>query len=261
MKSGDQNYLFDHTRRSELTRLRALATVCDPWTTSILERIDPRPGWRCLDVGSGAGSIALWLAQRVGPAGYVVATDISTVFLEPLASASLHVRRHDILTGPVENQAFDLVHARFLLEWLSDWQTGLTNLVESVKPGGVIVLSDIAWHSRPASPQPIEALLTAFPVVMQQRSGWDLDCGRELADRLALCSVRDVQAEIHAARVNGGTAGADWPRLSIVPVRDALIQLGGMDEATLQHATIALADPSVAFWLPPMISARGTRQD
>ena len=31
-------------------------------------------GWRCLEVGAGRGSMAVWLAERVGPRGGVVAT-------------------------------------------------------------------------------------------------------------------------------------------------------------------------------------------
>jgi hypothetical protein len=34
------------------------------------------PGWRCLEVGSGGGSIAAWLCDRVGPDGSVLATDL-----------------------------------------------------------------------------------------------------------------------------------------------------------------------------------------
>jgi ubiquinone/menaquinone biosynthesis C-methylase UbiE len=39
-----------------------------------------QPGWRCLEVGAGRGSMAVWLAQRVGPSGHVVATDVDVGF-------------------------------------------------------------------------------------------------------------------------------------------------------------------------------------
>ena len=50
-----------------------------------------RPGWRCLEIGAGRGSMATWLAERVGPAGQVVATDIDTRYLERLDLPNLHV--------------------------------------------------------------------------------------------------------------------------------------------------------------------------
>jgi 2-polyprenyl-3-methyl-5-hydroxy-6-metoxy-1,4-benzoquinol methylase len=32
-----------------------------------------QPGWRCLEVGAGRGAMAVWLAERVGESGQVVA--------------------------------------------------------------------------------------------------------------------------------------------------------------------------------------------
>jgi ubiquinone/menaquinone biosynthesis C-methylase UbiE len=43
-----------------------------------------QPGWRCLEVGAGRGSMAVWLAEQVGPTGHVVATDVDTRYLERL---------------------------------------------------------------------------------------------------------------------------------------------------------------------------------
>jgi len=59
------------------------------------------PGWHCLEVGGGGGSIASWLANRVLPDGRAVATDLDTRFLETLSIPNLEVRRHDIVTDPL----------------------------------------------------------------------------------------------------------------------------------------------------------------
>src|SRR5262249_20305982 len=45
-----------------------------------------RPGWRCLEVGAGRGSMAVWLAEQVGANGHVVATDIDVTYLGRLDS-------------------------------------------------------------------------------------------------------------------------------------------------------------------------------
>lgn len=42
----------------ELARLRLLEDVLDPTTTRHFEMINVAEGWKCLDVGAGAGSIA-----------------------------------------------------------------------------------------------------------------------------------------------------------------------------------------------------------
>ncbi len=195
---------------------------------------------------------------RARDSGIGVACDIDTTFLRPLAFPALRVIQHDILSGPVERHGFDLVHARFLVEWLPDWEVGLGHLLASVKSGGVIMLSASEWHSRPPAPGPVETLLAAVPLVMQRHGGWDPDCGRELAGRLAACGVRGIRTELHAALARGGSAGAEWPRLSIEPMRNALISSGQADEAAIQAAITALADPAASFWLPGMISAWGT---
>ena len=47
-------------------------------------------------VGMGAGGIALWLADRVGETGHVLATDLDTRFLDGHGRANLEVRTHDV---------------------------------------------------------------------------------------------------------------------------------------------------------------------
>ncbi len=64
------------TDEVELNRLRLLERLFDPTTTRHLEMIGVSKGWKCLEVGAGAGSVAQWLSMRVGPAGKILATDI-----------------------------------------------------------------------------------------------------------------------------------------------------------------------------------------
>ena len=47
-----------------------------------LHRLGLGPGWRCLEVGAGSGSVARWLAAKVGPEGSVLATDIDTRWVD-----------------------------------------------------------------------------------------------------------------------------------------------------------------------------------
>ena len=48
-----------------------------PSTIAILDALDLRPGMRVADVGTGGGYFAIKMAQRVGPTGAVIATDVS----------------------------------------------------------------------------------------------------------------------------------------------------------------------------------------
>src|SRR5262245_24735854 len=56
-----------------------------------------RPGWRCLEVGAGGGSIAAWLADCVGSEGAVVATDLDTTHLRGLSLPNLEIRVHELV--------------------------------------------------------------------------------------------------------------------------------------------------------------------
>jgi hypothetical protein len=62
-------YLFDHAAKAERERLAAIEAVANPLTIECLEKIGVSPGWHCLEVGAGAGSIVEWLSRRVGPNG------------------------------------------------------------------------------------------------------------------------------------------------------------------------------------------------
>ena len=71
---SDHDYVWSETEDgSEVVRFRLGEAGCDPATTRCLIAIGVTQGWRCLDVGAGGGSVARWLAERVGPDGSVVA--------------------------------------------------------------------------------------------------------------------------------------------------------------------------------------------
>jgi Methyltransferase domain len=56
-----------------------------------------------------------------GRGARVLAIDIDTRFVEPLAGDAIEVRRMDIRTDELPEREFDLVHARLLLEHLPDF--------------------------------------------------------------------------------------------------------------------------------------------
>jgi 2-polyprenyl-3-methyl-5-hydroxy-6-metoxy-1,4-benzoquinol methylase len=135
-KPQQSGYAFQHTWQQERARLAALEAHCDPWSIANLETLDIQPGWRCLEVGAGGGSIAAWLCERVGPRGQVVATELETTFLETISAPNLEVRRHDITCDPLEEAAFDLVHVRAVLAHLPARAAVLRRLVVALKPHG-----------------------------------------------------------------------------------------------------------------------------
>src|SRR5436309_11708523 len=71
-------YLLDNAGREAPARFGALSAMFDTGTIRHLEERGVARGWQCWEVGGGGGSIATWLARRVGLAGRVLATDIDT---------------------------------------------------------------------------------------------------------------------------------------------------------------------------------------
>jgi 2-polyprenyl-3-methyl-5-hydroxy-6-metoxy-1,4-benzoquinol methylase len=50
----------------ELLRLRMIEEALDPATIALLHSTGIRAGWRCLEIGAGGGSIAVWMGTT-GP--------------------------------------------------------------------------------------------------------------------------------------------------------------------------------------------------
>lgn len=68
---ADGTYVLGHSD-AELRRLETQARVKDPITRRFFVEAGVGPGMRVLDVGSGAGDVALLLAELVGESGQVV---------------------------------------------------------------------------------------------------------------------------------------------------------------------------------------------
>ena len=70
-------YLFDNaSEREARARMAALGAQHNDATFRYVEKSGIKLGWNCLEIGAGDGSVARWMAARVGPAGRVLATDI-----------------------------------------------------------------------------------------------------------------------------------------------------------------------------------------
>src|SRR5262249_1533795 len=114
------SYALDNSWDRARRRLALLEQYLDPMTKRRVTALGISEGWRCLEVGAGAGSVALWLSDQVGSTGHVLATDINTALLDELKRPNLETKRHDLLAEPLPEAEFDLVHARWLLHHLPD---------------------------------------------------------------------------------------------------------------------------------------------
>jgi ubiquinone/menaquinone biosynthesis C-methylase UbiE len=140
-------FAADSKNDVERERLTLYEGAYDPDTIRQLTARGVSKGWRCLEIGTGGGSIARWLASRVGPSGKVVATDINVRFLRGLTIPQLEVREHNILTDSLEKNSFDLVHARMVLMHLREPEKALQKMADAVQPGGWLFIEDADFGS------------------------------------------------------------------------------------------------------------------
>jgi hypothetical protein len=218
-------YLLDHGWSGERDRLDGLGSLFDSGTVREFEAVGVGPGWRCLEIGGGSGTVARWLCNRVGPGGRVVATDLDTGFLEGLHLPGLEVRRHDIVVDELEVGAFDLVHTRLVLEHLRDRDLALARIVRALAPGGWLVveafeLSRMAITSSNPSPAVRRAavvLPALFRAVLTavRPAGLDARVGHRLPAEFCRLGLTDVTAEGRSVFIQGGSPTAAAAQLSL----------------------------------------------
>lgn len=255
-------YVFDNAAEQSARRFQALPAVYDPSTRRFLLDRGIEPGWHCLEVGAGSGTIAAWLAERVGPTGRVVATDIDTRFLSSSSLPNLEVWRHNLAVDPLPGAAFDLVHARLVIEHVPGPDGALASLVGALKPGGWIVVEDFtpAPDSDPEL-DPDEVPLTAVLLLQRLVDGRvDLTFGRRAAGCMRALGLVDIGAESHGFQFRGGTPGAMLIRMAVEQLREPILATGEIEPQQFEADLARLDDPGFAILSPVMWTTWGRRQ-
>jgi ubiquinone/menaquinone biosynthesis C-methylase UbiE len=260
---SDTRYVFDNAHGETRERFPALSDLYDGETIRCLQTVGVAPGWHCLEVAAGGGSIAQWLAGQVGTSGRVLATDLDTRFLESLAEPAPEVRRHDIARDSLPDAAFDLVHARLILIHLPEREAALAKMAGALKPGGWLVCEEFDSLSMPTDPalHPAECALkaqTAIQRVMASR-GANTRYGRDLAARMRAHGLVDIRAQGRMAMWQGGSAGARLFRANFEQMREELLQMGLLTQAELDDDLTRLGDPLALFPSPVMWTVCGRR--
>ncbi len=102
-------------------------------------------GHRVLDIAAGAGEQSITAAKKVGPSGYVLATDISSNILEYAKQMAQQAGVNNIETKvmdgenlTLEDETFDAVISRVGLIYFPDQQKALKEMLRVLKPGGKV---------------------------------------------------------------------------------------------------------------------------
>jgi SAM-dependent methyltransferase len=267
-RSPESAYVFDNAEVEQARRRFAgLPLIFDPGTIRVLSERGVGPGWRCLEVGGGGGSVAAWLAERVGPTGFVLVTDIDTCFLEAMHAPNLEVQCHDIATDPQPESAFDLVHTRLVLQHVPGRDEALARMADALKPGGWLIIEDFdsrrGVNSVCPEPDldPAELPLKAHELISRVMAarGVDLTYARRVPACMQAVGLVDIEAESRGFRWVGGSAGASVVRAGLEQLRGPILATGEITELEFEAELVLLDDPTFALPSPTMWATWGRR--
>lgn len=135
-------YIFDNKSEArEHRRLQLVEAANDPNTIPLLEETGIQPGWHCLELGAGAGSILRWIGTRVGPTGLAVGVDKNIAYLHDYHLPPFQIYQGSFLDTPLTH-SFDLIHARYVLIHNKEDLAILRKMFSLLKEGGWAILEE-----------------------------------------------------------------------------------------------------------------------
>ncbi len=170
----------------ETTRLIEQSRVYGESTQRLCKRAGVTEGMRVLEVGSGAGDVALTLAELVGPEGWVVGVDLNPAILETARQRATDagIQNVEFVAGDARTLAFtdkfDAIVGRFVLMYMVDPGKAFAQLITHLKPGGIAAFQEPEYTLYPAFLHPDTPLmnqLIKWILDVFEHSGAHLDTG------------------------------------------------------------------------------------
>jgi ubiquinone/menaquinone biosynthesis C-methylase UbiE len=250
----------EETARREHERLRVLARWRDPSTKRALQATGIGPGWRCLEVGAGAGTITAWMADVVGAEGSVLSTDVDLRFHGD-AAPNVEVRQHDITADALEEGSFDLVHARAVLQHVAERERALERMIAALKPGGWVVVEEAdmrAFEAQPL-PEPLGALHRLMVQAAQHQEYREANFGTRCLRLFQDHELDDVSAEGLVETMRASEDSAEWWFLAVEHVRDRIVDAGVFTGEDFDAALAIARTPGFLMLGPTSIQVVGRR--
>jgi SAM-dependent methyltransferase len=200
--------------KEETARLQSQASFVEPFTERLFRDAGITPGMKVLDIGSGAGDVALLAARLVGSTGSVLGVDTNPEVLET-ARARAHddgLRNLSFKTGDIGELAlerdFDALIGRYVLMFVPDPVAVMRGAVSHLRPGGIAAFQECDWTQSPYAVPPSPLLDRVWKWISDafRKSGADTEMGLKLREVFLEAGLADPQ--LHGDRFIGG--GADW---------------------------------------------------
>jgi 2-polyprenyl-3-methyl-5-hydroxy-6-metoxy-1,4-benzoquinol methylase len=260
--AATSTYLLDNAQAQSSRRMQVLEALFDAHTRRALDATGLAAGWNCLEVGGGGGSVARWLAQRAGPCGSVLCTDLDARHIEN-DLANLRVERHDVVNDELPKARFELIHARLVLIHIPERAAVLAKLVAALKPDGWLVIEDFDSASMlpDSAVNPFETPLATADAVRRYmvQGGADSRFGRTLHGRLRALGLLDVTAEGRVVMFDAHNPGTELMRVNFEQLGAQLVAGGYVSADQLRVDLARLNAPDFAVPSPIMWTVAGRK--
>jgi SAM-dependent methyltransferase len=211
-KASNPTYVFELSE--EAKRLSKQGQFLAPLTRRLFEDAGITAGMKVLEVGCGAGDVALLLAEMVGPRGNIVGVDRNPAIVETawkrVRAAGLpnvSLVSGDILTIALDDD-FDAVVGRLILVHTQDKVALLRRVSTHVRPGGLVVFQE-PDHTHPVATEPRARLFEQtwnWWLEATRRAGLERQMGLKLYGMFLDAGL--PAPEMRLERVIGG--GPNW---------------------------------------------------
>jgi ubiquinone/menaquinone biosynthesis C-methylase UbiE len=269
-------YPFDADRAEEERRLIALGGLSQPNTERVFREAGLGRGMRVLDLGSGAGDVALLVARLVGPQGSVLGVERSA---EAVARAQRRIAQagcdnvsfvqgdvsalDDVLD--VADSSFDAVVGRAILMYLPDPATALRASAQRLRPGGLLCFREPDMtYEWVAPPSPLWDQVRAWFLQTANRIGFNPRMALQLPRALREAGLPHPELRLDAVIAQGPNAPvyfwADFIR-GLVPVMEKLgvATTAEVDAPTLAERLTTETEAHDGIVLCPLIVSAWTR--
>jgi SAM-dependent methyltransferase len=267
-RSPASRCLFDNGDEHAACHLNLLAHALDPYTRHLLAGLASRADAVMLNAGTGAGTIAHFMADTLLDRGdgsrQVVALDLDIRHVPP--HDRITVTAANLATTDLGIEAYDLIHARQLLMYVPARDDVLARLVRALKPGGRLVVSDsdcVPAGNRltDASAElkdAFDAYQHALVAVRRRHDLLDPEWARYLPSTLNNRGLRDVKCTIFTPLWTGGQPGLQL-HACISHQLEPQLRGTGLTPRQLQVLREGMRDPAVHGYTFPLFTAVGVK--
>ena len=278
MKDQTQDAQYTMGRsEAETRRLIEQAQLYDGVTRRFLNAAGIGKGMKVLDIGSGAGDVALTLAEFVGNDGSVVGVDVNAEILETARSRAetAGITNVEFIAGDARTldlpDDFDAIVGRLVLMYMAEPGDALKQLATRLRPGGIVAFQEIelTFYRALAHPDtPLVNKLTEGAIAVFEQSGAHIGMGLHLYR--AFVDAGLPEPTLHFETPMGGLAA--WPGYEFLAnsIRSILPLMEKYGIATAEEVEVdTLAERLRAevvaakrpLLLPPHITAYATRPE